>query len=118
MIDDLAKKEIDIAVAWGPIGGYFAKQSTVPMEVRMVPEYVGYDAINNAKGKEFWNISVGVRKKDKERMEKIQAALDRNADKITKNSPTNPDVPGNPELAIANSTANAAKIGILLTTPP
>ncbi len=84
LIDDLAKKDIDVAIAWGPIGGYFAKQSKVPMEVRMIPEYVGRDAINSAKGKEFWNISVGVRKKDKERMEKIQAALDRNADKITK----------------------------------
>ncbi len=78
LIDDLEKKEIDIAVAWGPIGGYFAKQSKVPMEVRVIPEYVGYDEINNAKGKEFWNISVGVRKKDKERMEKIDAALVRN----------------------------------------
>jgi mxaJ protein len=84
LIDDLAKKEIDIAVAWGPIGGYFAKQNKVPMEVRMIPEYVGRDPINTAKGKEFWNISVGVRKADKARMEKIQAALDRNADKITK----------------------------------
>lgn len=84
LIDDLAKKEIDVAIAWGPIGGYFAKQSKVPMEVRMIPEYVGRDVINSAKGKEFWNISVGVRKKDKERMEKIQASLDRNADKITK----------------------------------
>ena len=78
LIDDLAKKEIDIVVAWGPIGGYFAKQSKVPMEVRIIPEYVGYDEINNAKGKEFWNISVGVRKKDKERMDKIDAALVRN----------------------------------------
>ena len=84
LIDDLAKKEIDIAVAWGPIGGYFAKQSTVPMEVRIIPEYINDDAISQAKGKEFWNISIGVRKKDKERMEKIQAALDRNEDKITK----------------------------------
>jgi mxaJ protein len=84
LIDDLEKKEIDIAVAWGPIGGYFAKQSKVPMEVRVIPEYVGYDEINNAKGKEFWNISVGVRKKDKERMEKIDAALVRNKAAIDK----------------------------------
>jgi mxaJ protein len=84
LIDDLEKKEIDIVVAWGPIGGYFAKQSKVPMEVRIIPEYVGYDEINNAKGKEFWNISVGVRKKDKERMEKIDAALVRNKAAIDK----------------------------------
>lgn len=82
LIDDLASKEIDIAVAWGPIGGYFAKINKVPMEVRVVPEYVSTNPINQAKGKEFWNISVGVRKKDKERMAKIDAALERNKDKI------------------------------------
>jgi mxaJ protein len=80
MIDDLAKGDIDIAIAWGPIGGYFAKQSKVPMVVALIPEY----ETNNAKGKEFWNISVGVRKKDKERMAMIQGALDRNQDKIIK----------------------------------
>lgn len=82
LIDDLAKGDIDVAIAWGPIGGYFAKNNKVPMEVRIIPEYVNKNPINQAKGKEFWNISVGVRKKDKERMEKIQAALDRNQDKI------------------------------------
>lgn len=80
MIDDLAKGDIDIAIAWGPIGGYFAKQSKVPMVVAPIPEY----ETENAKGKEYWNISVGVRKKDKERMTMIQGALDRNQAKITK----------------------------------
>ena len=80
MIDDLAKGDIDIAIAWGPIGGYFAKQSKVAMVVAPIPEY----ETENAKGKEYWNISVGVRKKDKERMAMIQAALDRNQAKIIK----------------------------------
>jgi mxaJ protein len=80
MIDDLAKKDIDIAIAWGPIGGYFAKQSKIPMVVVPIPEY----ETKNAKGKEYWNISIGVRKKDKDRMAMIQGALDRNQDKITK----------------------------------
>jgi mxaJ protein len=80
MIDDLAKGDIDIAIAWGPIGGYFAKQSKVPMVVAPIPEY----ETENAKGKEYWNISIGVRKKDKERMAMIQGALDRNQAKIIK----------------------------------
>jgi mxaJ protein len=80
MIDDLAKGDIDIAIAWGPIGGYFAKQSKVPMVVAPIPEY----ETENAKGKEYWNISVGVRKKDKERMAMIQGAIDRNQAKIIK----------------------------------
>ena len=78
MIDDLAKGEIDIAIAWGPIGGYFAKISKVPMQVAIIPEYANV----NVKGKEYWNISVAVRKRDKALMEKIQAALDRNENKI------------------------------------
>jgi mxaJ protein len=80
MIDDLAKGDIDIAVAWGPIAGYFAKQSKVPMVIVPIPEY----ETKNAKGKEYWNISIGVRKKDKDRMAMIQGALDRNQDKIMK----------------------------------
>ena len=50
------------------------------MVVAPIPEY----ETENAKGKEYWNISVGVRKKDKERMAMIQGALDRNKDKIIK----------------------------------
>lgn len=80
LVDDVIKGDIDVAVVWGPIGGYFAKQSKVPLEVVMIPEY----ADQNVKGKEFWNISIGVRKGDKERMAMIQGALDRNQDKINK----------------------------------
>jgi mxaJ protein len=80
LVDDVVKGEIDVAVVWGPIGGYFAKQSKVPLEVVMIPEYEQ----ENVKGKEFWNISIGVRKADKERLAQIQGALDRNQDKINK----------------------------------
>src|ERR1700733_3554526 len=38
--------------------------------------------------------------------------------RVTKNSPTNPDVPGNAAFAIANNTMNAANFGMVLTTPP
>jgi mxaJ protein len=80
LIDDLAKGDIDVAIVWGPIGGYFAKQSKVPLVVVPIPEYEK----ENVKGKEYWNISIGVRKKDKERMALIQAAIDRNQEKIMK----------------------------------
>ena len=84
LIDDLAKGEIDIAVVWGPIAGYFAKNNKVPMEVKLIPEYHNANAITAAKGKQYWNISIGVRKADKERMAMIDAALVRNKDKIDK----------------------------------
>lgn len=80
MIDDLVKGDIDVAVLWGPIGGYYAKQAKIPLVVKLIPEY----ETTNAKGKEYWNISIGVRHKDKERAAEINAAIDRNQDKINK----------------------------------
>lgn len=80
MVDDLLKGEIDVAVLWGPIGGYYAKQSKEPLVVVPIPEYEQ----ENIHGKEYWNISLAVRKKDKDRMAMIQGALDRNQDKIIK----------------------------------
>lgn len=80
LIDDLAKGEIDVAVMWGPIAGYYIKQSKVPLEMAFVPEY---NKVNRA-GKEYWNISMGVRMKDKDRLKMINEALARNKDKIAK----------------------------------
>ncbi len=80
MIDALANEDIDIAIAWGPIGGYYAKLSKVPMVVKLAPEYETV----NARGKTYWNMSIAVRHGEKERMNMIQGALDRNQDKIQK----------------------------------
>ena len=80
LVDDLVKGDIDVAIVWGPIGGYFAKQSKIPLVTHIIPEYESV----NVKGKEFWNISIGVRKGDKERAKLIEGAIDRNQDKINK----------------------------------
>lgn len=81
MIEDLMKGKIDVAILWGPIGGYFAKQEGhSDLVIKPCPEY----AQVSMHGKESWNISVGVRKKDKARLAAIQAALDRHQDEIAK----------------------------------
>ncbi len=80
MIDDLAKGDIDVAIIWGPIGGYYAKLAKVPMVVTPIPEYEKTDA----RGKEHWNISIGVRHGDKQRLEKIQEVLDHRQGDIMK----------------------------------
>lgn len=42
MIGDIASGEIDAGILWGPIGGYFAKESVVPMTVTpLVKEKAG-----------------------------------------------------------------------------
>jgi mxaJ protein len=85
MIDDLVAGKNDIAIIWGPIGGYFAKQSKEPLVVVTIPEFKSeLNSLDTQKGKSEFNISVAVRKKDKERMEMIQGALDRNQSKIMK----------------------------------
>ncbi|MCX7628441.1 MAG: substrate-binding domain-containing protein [Methylophilaceae bacterium] len=81
IIDDLVKGEIDVAILWGPIAGYWAK-TKYPDQLVIVPapEYEQ----ENPHGKEQWNISVGVRKKEKERAAMIEAALERNKAEIEK----------------------------------
>lgn len=73
LIDDVVKGEIDVAVVWGPIAGYYAKKSEVPLVVVPTPEYES----TNVHGKEQWNISLAVRKGEKERLAMIQEVLDR-----------------------------------------
>jgi mxaJ protein len=81
MIDDLAKGDIDIAIVWGPIGGYYAKTKYAgQLVVVPAPEYEK----ENVHGKEYWNISVGVRKKDKERLALIEEVLQRRSADIEK----------------------------------
>jgi mxaJ protein len=36
IIDAVANKDVDIAVVWGPLAGYFAAKQTVPLDIRTV----------------------------------------------------------------------------------
>jgi mxaJ protein len=81
MIDDLVSGKIDVAVTWGPVAGYFA-QKDAPDDLVIVP-CPEYSQVNEH-GKESWNISVGVRKKDKERLAQIQDVLQRRQADIMK----------------------------------
>lgn len=80
IVDDLVKGEIDVAILWGPIAGYYAKQAKEELVVVPAPEYEK----ENVHGKEQWNISVGVRKKEKDRLAMIEASLERNKAQIEK----------------------------------
>ena len=80
LVDDLVKGDIDVAIVWGPIAGYFAKQASIPLVVVPIPEYED----KNVKGKENWNISIGVRNKDKARAEELNKAIVRRQADIDK----------------------------------
>ncbi|MGA0047303.1 MAG: quinoprotein dehydrogenase-associated putative ABC transporter substrate-binding protein [Methylophilaceae bacterium] len=80
LIDDVVSGEVDIAVEWGPLAGYYAKQSGVEMMIVPIPEY---EQVKQT-GKTLWNISVGVRKRDVERRDEVEAVVMKNRDKILK----------------------------------
>jgi len=85
MIDDLVAGKIDVAIIWGPLGGYYAKKAKEPLVVVPLPAFKSErNSFDTQKGQAEFNISLAVRKKDKDRMEMVQGALDRNQSKILK----------------------------------
>jgi mxaJ protein len=75
LLDALAKGELDIAAVWGPLAGYYAKSSPVPLTISAIqPE------ANLAPLSFQFSITMGVRKGD----HALQARLD---DFISRNKP-------------------------------
>jgi mxaJ protein len=72
ILDALARGEIDVAVVWGPLGGYFAPRSGVPLKVTPVRP-----AFDGPQLPMVFDISMAVRKGDEALRHEIDAALDR-----------------------------------------
>jgi quinoprotein dehydrogenase-associated probable ABC transporter substrate-binding protein len=72
LIDGVAKGEVDIAIAWGPLAGWFARHEPVPLAVRPLapPE--------DGPGRSFaFAIAMGVRRGDTALRDSLDAALAR-----------------------------------------
>jgi mxaJ protein len=67
---DLAGGKIDAAIIWGPMAGYFAKKSSVPMAV------VPLKSEGNVKMD--YGIAMGMRRGEKEFKQQIESALEKN----------------------------------------
>lgn len=79
MVEDLIAGRIDVALVWGPIAGYFQKKRRAPF-LKLVPIEDKTDA-----GARFaFDISMGVRKADKELRARLEEALARRHDDIAK----------------------------------
>ena len=73
LIDAVATGDVDVAIAWGPLAGYFAKHEQVPLAV--APVHPMRDARS---GMVFaFPIAMGVRKGDTARRDTLQRVLDR-----------------------------------------
>jgi quinoprotein dehydrogenase-associated probable ABC transporter substrate-binding protein len=79
IINAVSTGKVDVAVVWGPLAGYFAKRSTVPLTLVALPDSVDRTGYPFA-----YNIAVGVRRSDKDLKARIEQALDRRHDDIAK----------------------------------
>jgi quinoprotein dehydrogenase-associated probable ABC transporter substrate-binding protein len=72
IVNAVEKKEVDLAIAWGPLAGYYAKQSTVPLVLTPLP---ARDSLSDFPFQ--YNIGIAVRRKDKEFKDSLEAVLTR-----------------------------------------
>jgi mxaJ protein len=77
IIKGLANGDIDVAVVWGPLAGYFGKRLGVPLAMTQLPDS---DATT---GQPFvFDISMGVRRSDKAFRTRLDQVLERSAPAI------------------------------------
>ena len=67
IVNAVANGTIDVALVWGPVAGYFAKESAVPLTLKALPDS------DSASGVLFaYNVAIGVRHSDRD----LKAVLD------------------------------------------
>ena len=77
IIEAVTTGEIDVAIVWGPVAGYFAKKQHVPLELVSVPSGEGDLPF-------AFDISMGVRRGEEVLRVQLEAALDKNRAEIRK----------------------------------
>jgi mxaJ protein len=77
IVNDVAKKDIDVAIVWGPLAGYFAKQSAVPLSLQPLAER---DSLSDLPFR--FDIGMAVRRKDAALRDSLQKVLDRKRPEI------------------------------------
>jgi mxaJ protein len=70
IVEAVARGEIDVALVWGPLAGYFAAENGGGLRVTPVPASKGGASLPMA-----YDISMGVRRKDKAFRDEIQSVL-------------------------------------------
>ena len=77
IVNAVAKKDIDVAIVWGPIAGYFVKRSPVPLSLVPLAER---DSLSDFPFR--FDIGMGVRRRERVLRDSLQTVLDRKAPEI------------------------------------
>jgi mxaJ protein len=108
IIKGVANKDVDLAIAWGPLAGYFAQHSPVPLVLTPLP---AKDSLSDLPFQ--YNMGIAVRRRDKEFRDSLQAVLERKRPEIEAilkqfNVPTLPIESDKPEIAPAEAAKKAS----------
>jgi ABC-type amino acid transport substrate-binding protein len=77
LIEAVAARRIDVAAVWGPLGGYFAQRSPVPLTVSPITATARFAPLAFR-----YAIAMGVRKGDRARREQLDGVLAREQPRI------------------------------------
>jgi mxaJ protein len=77
LIDAVARGEVDVGIAWGPLAGYFATRESAALDVVPVSPELDRGMLPMR-----YAIAVGMRRGDTELRDRVQAALDHRRDDI------------------------------------
>jgi mxaJ protein len=77
IVTAVANKDIDVAIVWGPLAGYFAQRSQVPLRLQPLVER---DSLSDFPFR--FNIAMGVRRRDRALRDSLQVVLDRKGPEI------------------------------------
>jgi mxaJ protein len=79
LIDAVANGAIDVALAWGPLAGYFSQREPVPLELSAISPAADPPGLRFAFG-----IAMGVRKEDVGLRDELNQLIDRRREEIQK----------------------------------
>jgi mxaJ protein len=77
LVDAVVKRDVDVAIVWGPFAGFFGKEQSVPLRITPVSPEVDVPSLPFVFG-----ISMGVRRGEEEFREELEQVLDRREDEI------------------------------------
>jgi len=77
IVKAVANDSVDVAIVWGPLAGYFAKQSKVPLKITPLGER---DSLADVPFR--YNIAMAVRRSDKELRDSLEKTLKKKAPEI------------------------------------
>jgi mxaJ protein len=76
IVSAVASGEVDVAFVWGPVAGYFATRSPVPLKVGPLPPFDGPQLPM------VFDVSMGTRKEDRALREEVEGVLARHSAEV------------------------------------